>query len=177
MWYKLMVGSSRLLTSNSTSLDDFLGFMIYELVCHSITTMLPKAYPVSSSLFTKAIKYVFFSIFDTRNGFPISELVGNHIYSFFLSRLGSAVIIGCTRWIIFLGHWHKWVVQRMADLLPNTQPPAPALGMLVNNSETETPSTFTRLSTTDGKCYDSSNRGGKKSVSQKIMDNVSHTPM
>ena len=78
--------------------------------------------------------------------FPISEL---HIYSFFLSRLGSAVIIECTRWIIFLGHRHKWVVQRMADLLPHTQPPAPALGMLVNNSETETPSTLTRLSTTD----------------------------
>ena len=112
----------------------------------------------------KAIKYLFFSIFDTRNGFPISELVGNHIYSFFLSRLGSAVIIDCTQWIIFLGHWHKWVVQRMADLLPNTQPPAPALGMLVNNSETETPSTLTRLSTTDGKCYDSSNRGGGEKV-------------
>ena len=129
----------------------------------------------------KAIKYRFFFIFDTRNGFPISESVGNHIYSFFLSRLRSAVIIECTRWIIwiiFLGHWHKWVVQRMADLLPHTQPPAPALGMVVNNSETETPSTLTRLSTTDGKCYGSSNRGGGGgSVSQKIMDNVSHTPM
>ena len=77
----------------------------------------------------------------------------------------------------FLGHWHKRVVQRMADLLPHTQPPAPALGM--NNSETETPSTLTRLSTTDGKCYDLSNREKKrkKSDSQKIMDNVSHTPM
>ena len=76
-------------------------------------------------------------------------------------------------------HWHKRVVQRMADLLPHTQPPAPALGMVVNNSERETPSTLTRLSTTDGKCYDSSNREreGKKSVSQKIMDDVSHTPM
>ena len=73
----------------------------------------------------------------------------------------------------FLRHWHKRVVQRMADLLPHTQPPAPALGMVVNNSETETPSTLTWLSTTD---YDSSNRE-KKGVSQKIMDNVSHTPM
>ena len=62
----------------------------------------------------------------------------------------------------FLGHWHKWVVQRMADLLPHTQPPAPALGMLVNNSERETPSTLTRLSTSDGKCYDLSNRENRK---------------
>ena len=62
----------------------------------------------------------------------------------------------------FLGHWHKRVVQRMADLLPHTQPPAPALGMVVNNSETETLSTLTRLSTTDGKCYDSSNREKKE---------------
>ena len=42
-----MIGSRRFQRLNSTSVDDFLGFMIQELVCHGITTMLPKA-----SLFT-----------------------------------------------------------------------------------------------------------------------------
>ena len=112
----------------------------------------------------------------------IREIVENHIFAaFFWSRLRSAVIIECTQWTIsFLGHWHKWVVQRMANLLPNTQPPAPALGMVVNNSETETPSTLTWLSTTDGKSAttrQTEKKKEKKSVSQKIMDNVSHTPM
>ena len=53
-WCKPMVGSRRLLRPNSTSVDDFLRFMIQELVCHGITTILPKAYPVSRSLFTSA---------------------------------------------------------------------------------------------------------------------------
>ena len=109
----------------------------------------------------KAIKYRFFSIFDTRNGFPISEIVENHIFAAFFVETS---IGECTRWTIFWGHWHKQVVQRMADLLPHTKPPGAALGMVVNNSETEIPSTLTRLSTTDGKCYDSSNREKKKKV-------------
>ena len=47
-----MVGSGRFLGSNSTSIDIFLGFMVQELVGHGITTMLAKANPVASSLFT-----------------------------------------------------------------------------------------------------------------------------
>ena len=52
MWCKPMVGSRRFLRSNCTSIDNFLGFMVQELVGHGITRMLPKASPVSSPLFT-----------------------------------------------------------------------------------------------------------------------------
>ena len=61
--------------------------------------------------------------------------------------------------------------------LPNNQPQAAALGMVINNSEVDTPSTLTWMSTSDGKCYESSNRGGGKSVPHKIMDNFSQTHM
>ena len=40
------------LGSNSTSMDNFLGFMVQELVGHGITTMLPRTTPVASPLFT-----------------------------------------------------------------------------------------------------------------------------
>ena len=134
----------------------------YDILLYPLIVLYPRTTNCHFSDCKKAIKYRFFS-FLTPNGFPIPHIRISrkpYLQLFFLSRLRSAVIIECTRWIIFLGHWHKWVVQRMADLLPHTQPPAPALGMVVNNSETETPSTLTRLSTTDGKCYDSSNRRG-----------------
>ena len=49
---KPMVGSRRFLRSNCTSIDNFLGFMVQELVGHGITTMLTKANPVGSPLFT-----------------------------------------------------------------------------------------------------------------------------
>ena len=51
MWCKPMVGSRRFLKANCTSIDN-LGFMVQEFVGHGITTMLPKANPVASSLFT-----------------------------------------------------------------------------------------------------------------------------
>ena len=47
-----MVGSGRLLGSNSTSIDNFLGSMILDFVGHCISTMLPKSYPVANPLFT-----------------------------------------------------------------------------------------------------------------------------
>ena len=99
----------------------------------------------------------------------------------FLSRLGSADNIehaGCTPTPTFLGgHWHKWVVATMGNILPNNQPQAAALGMVINNSEVDTLSTLTQMSTSDGKCNESSNRGGEKSVPHKIMDNFSQTQM
>ena len=52
MWCKPMVGSRRFLRPNSTAVDNFLGFMVQELVGLGITTILPKAHPVSSPLFT-----------------------------------------------------------------------------------------------------------------------------
>ena len=42
----------RFLGSDSTSIDNFLGIMIYDFVSHCIATMLPKSYPVASPLFT-----------------------------------------------------------------------------------------------------------------------------
>ena len=42
----------------------------------------------------------------------------------------------------------------------HNRPQAAALGMVINNSEVDTPSTLTRMSTSDGKSYESSNRGG-----------------
>ena len=65
---------------------------------------------------------------------------------------------------IFWGHWHKWVVATMGDFLPYNQPQAAAFGMAINNSEVDTPSTLTQMSTIDGKCYELSNRGGRKKV-------------
>ena len=52
MWCKPMVGSGRLLGSNSTSIDNVLGIMIQDFMGHCISTMLPKSYPVASPLFT-----------------------------------------------------------------------------------------------------------------------------
>ena len=63
---------------------------------------------------------------------------------------------------IFLGHWHKQVVATIGDFLSNNQPQATALGMVINNSEVDTLSTLTRMSTSDGKCYELSNGGGGK---------------
>ena len=78
---------------------------------------------------------------------------------------------------IFLGHWYKWVVATMGNFLLNNQPQATALGMVINNSEVDTLSTLTWMSTSDGKCYESANRGVGKSVPHKVMDNFSQTQM
>ena len=61
--------------------------------------------------------------------------------------------------------------------LPNNQPQAVSLGMVINNSEVDTPSTLTWMSTSDGKCYELSNSGGGGSVPHKIMDDFSQTQM
>ena len=66
MWCKPMVGSRRFLGSNSTSTDKFLGFMVQELVGHGITTMLPKANPVASPLFTFRRKLLFICCIEHR---------------------------------------------------------------------------------------------------------------
>ena len=62
------------------------------------------------------------------------------------------------------------------QFFPNNQPQAAALGMVINNSGVDTPST---MSTSDGKCYESSIRGGGGGggVPHKIMDNFSQTQM
>ena len=70
----------------------------------------------------------------------------NILPAFFLSRLGSEDTIehtGCT----FLGHRHKWVVATMGNFLPSNQPQAAALGIVINNSEVDSPSTLTWMST------------------------------
>ena len=50
MWCKPMVGSGRLVGSNSTSIDNYLGIMILDFMGHCISTMLPKSNPVTSPL-------------------------------------------------------------------------------------------------------------------------------
>ena len=52
MWCKPMVGSGRLLVSNSTSIDNFLGIMIYNFIGHYISTIFSKSSPLASPLFT-----------------------------------------------------------------------------------------------------------------------------
>ena len=65
----------------------------------------------------------------------------------------------------------------MGDFLPNNQPQAAALGMVINNSEVDTPSTLTRMSTSDGKCYEGGGGGGGGEFPHKIVDNFSQTQM